>query len=132
MELQFRKPQVTRVCRSELGEEKATQRNSEDLQRSPHKNSAGYRSEHICKEGWGKATGNNCHCCLVAKSYLTLLQPHGLLPTRLLCPWDFLGMNSGAGCISFSKGSSQPRDQTQVLCWQADSLPLSHYAHLPI
>ena len=26
---------------------------------------------------------------LVAKSYLTLLQPHGLYPTRLLCPWDF-------------------------------------------
>ena len=28
--------------------------------------------------------------------------------------------------ISFSRGSSQPRDQTHVSCWQADSLPLSH------
>ena len=26
-------------------------------------------------------------CCLVAKSYLTLLWPHGLQPTRLLCPY---------------------------------------------
>ena len=30
-----------------------------------------------------------CCCCLVAKSCSTLLQPHGLQPTRLLCPWDF-------------------------------------------
>ena len=27
-------------------------------------------------------------CCLLTKSYVTLL-PHGLWPTRLLCPWDF-------------------------------------------
>ena len=26
-------------------------------------------------------------CCLVAKSYLILLQPHGLQPTSLLCPY---------------------------------------------
>ena len=26
-------------------------------------------------------------CCLVTKSCLTLLQPHGLKPDRLLCPW---------------------------------------------
>ena len=27
-------------------------------------------------------------------------------PTRRLCPWDFAGINSGVGCISFSRGSS--------------------------
>ena len=26
------------------------------------------------------------------------LQPHGLQPTRLLCPWDFLGKSTGMGC----------------------------------
>ena len=26
------------------------------------------------------------------------LQPHGLQPTRLLYPWDFLGKNAGVGC----------------------------------
>ena len=26
------------------------------------------------------------------------LRPHGLQPTRLLCPWDFLGKNTGVGC----------------------------------
>ena len=30
------------------------------------------------------------------------LQPHGLQPTRLLCPWDSPGKNTGVGCISFS------------------------------
>ena len=36
--------------------------------------------------------------CLVAKSCLTLCDPHGLQPTRLLCPRDFLGKNTGVGC----------------------------------
>ena len=39
---------------------------------------------------------NNCYCCLV-KSCRTFLQPHGLKPTRLLCPWDFPGKNTGVG-----------------------------------
>ena len=26
------------------------------------------------------------------------LPPHGLQPTRLLCPWDFLGKDTGVGC----------------------------------
>jgi len=25
------------------------------------------------------------------------LQPHGLWPTRILCPWDFSGKNIGVG-----------------------------------
>ena len=25
-------------------------------------------------------------------------RPHGLQPTRLLCPWDFPGKNTGVGC----------------------------------
>ena len=34
---------------------------------------------------------------LVAKSYLTLLQPHGLYLASLLCPWDSPGNNTGVG-----------------------------------
>ena len=33
--------------------------------------------------------------CLVAKLCLTLVQPHGLQPVRLLCPWDFPGKKTG-------------------------------------
>jgi len=25
-------------------------------------------------------------------------RPHGLQPTRLLCPWDFPGRSTGVGC----------------------------------
>ena len=32
------------------------------------------------------------------------LQPHGLQPTRLLCPWDFPGKNVGVGCHFFLQG----------------------------
>ena len=32
------------------------------------------------------------------------LQPHGLQPTRLLCPWNSLGRNCGAGCHSLLWG----------------------------
>ena len=28
----------------------------------------------------------------------TLLRPHGLQPTRLLCPWSFPGKDTGVGC----------------------------------
>ena len=36
--------------------------------------------------------------------------------SRLLYPWDFPGNNTGVGCFSFSRGSSQPRDQTHGSC----------------
>ena len=44
------------------------------------------------------------------------LQPHGLQPTRLLCSWDSPGKNTQMSVFSYSRGSSQPRDQTCVSC----------------
>ena len=32
------------------------------------------------------------------------LQPHGLQPVRLLCPWDSPGKNTGVGSHSFLQG----------------------------
>ena len=43
-------------------------------------------------------------CCLVAMLGLTLLWPHGLQPTRLLCSWDFLGKKNGVGCHFLLQG----------------------------
>ena len=37
-------------------------------------------------------------CCLVTKSYLTLLPPHALYLARLPCPWNFPGKNIELGC----------------------------------
>ena len=33
-----------------------------------------------------------------------------------LCPWDSSGSNTGVGCHSFPRGSSQLRDWTRVFC----------------
>ena len=35
-----------------------------------------------------------CSCSVVSDS----LWPHGLQPTKLLCPWDSPGKNAGVGC----------------------------------
>ena len=41
-------------------------------------------------------------CSVISDS----LQPHGLQPARLLCPWNFPGRNTGVGATSYSKGPS--------------------------
>ena len=43
-------------------------------------------------------------CCLGTRSCLTLLQPHGLEPTRLLSPWDFSDKNTGVDSLSLLQG----------------------------
>ena len=44
------------------------------------------------------------------------LWPHGLQPTRLLCPWDTQVRILEWGAISSSTGSSWLMDQTHILC----------------
>ena len=39
-----------------------------------------------------------CCCCLVASVVSDSVRPHGLQPTRLLCPWYFPGKSTGVGC----------------------------------
>ena len=52
----------------------------------------------------------------------------GLYPTRLLCPWDSLGKNTGMDCHALlqeilTKGSNL--SPLHLLLWQAGSLPLA-------
>ena len=64
---------------------------------------------------------------VVAKSCLTLLQPHGLQPTRLHCPWDSPGKNTGVGCHFLFQGIFQTHGSNpSLLHWEVNSLPLSH------
>ena len=54
----------------------------------------------------------------------------GLSPTRLLCPWDSSGKNTGVGCHFlpqriFPTQGSNP-SLLNLLHWQLDSLPLRH------
>ena len=46
------------------------------------------------------------------------LQPRGLQPTRLLCPWDSLGKNTGVGCHFFLQ---------EIFPTQGLNLGLLHY-----
>ena len=69
------------------------------------------------------------HACSVVSDSS---RPHGLQPTRLLCPWNFPGENTGGGsAISYSRGSSQPRDRTSVShVSQIGRQILYHWHHL--
>ena len=47
-----------------------------------------------------------CVCmCISCSVVANCLQPHGLYPTRLLCPWDSLGQNTGVGSFSLLQGT---------------------------
>ena len=70
--------------------------------------------------------------CVCVLSHLVVsdsLLPHGLQPTRLLCPWGSPGKNTGVGCHFllqriFPTQGSNPH-LLGLLHWQAGSLPLA-------
>ena len=46
----------------------------------------------------------SCVVCLVVQLCPTLLWPHRLYPSRLLCPWNFSGKNTAVGCHFLLQG----------------------------
>ena len=49
------------------------------------------------------------------------LRPHGLQPTRLLCPWDFPGKDTGVGCYFLLQGMLKLKLQkVGHLMWRAE------------
>ena len=61
---------------------------------------------------------------------VTLVMSNSLQPTRLLCPWNFPGKNTGVGCHFLLQGifptqRLNPR-LLHRLHWQAGSLPLCY------
>ena len=63
-------------------------------------------------------------CCFVASESLC---PQGLQPTRLFCPRDSPGKNTGVGCHFPSPGGLPDRGiEPASPALQLDSLPLSH------
>ena len=71
-----------------------------------------------------------CTCVYsVAQLHLTL-QRHRLEPTRLLCPRNFSGKNTGVGCHFLPKGIFLTQGwNPRLLHWQADSIPLNHFGN---
>ena len=49
-------------------------------------------------------------------SCLTLCNPMECSPTRLLCPWNSLGKNTGVDCHALLQGIFPTRDWTHVSC----------------
>ena len=57
----------------------------------------------------------SCHwCCSVTKSCPTLYDPTE--PTRLLCPWDSPGKNTGVGCHFLLQGIFLMQGSNHVSC----------------
>ena len=55
-----------------------------------------------------------------------LLRRRGLYLTRLLCPWDSPGKNTGAGCLVLLQGILPTQGSNLcILNWQEGSLLLS-------
>ena len=68
--------------------------------------------------------------CSVTQSCPTL-QPFGLQPARLLCPWDSQGRNTRVGCHCLLQGIFLTQGSKPCLQhWQTDSLPLGHLRSL--
>ena len=52
------------------------------------------------------------------------MQSHGLQPSRLLCPWDSPGKNTGVGSHALLQGNlPDPGIEPESPALQADSLP---------
>ena len=58
------------------------------------------------------------------------LRPYGQQPTRLLCPWNFPGKNTGVSGHFLLQGIFPTQGLNlhllHFLRWQADSLPLGY------
>ena len=83
------------------------------------------------KSGTRLSTHIYMRVCVPACSVMSdSLQPHGLKPARLLCPWNFPSKNTGAGCHFLFQGIFLTQGSNlcllHLLQWQADSLLLSH------
>ena len=78
------------------------------------------RKTHSCEMS-REGLGTTIHWLFSHSVMSDFLWPHGLQPTRLLCPWDFPGKNTGMGCHSLLQGSFDPGIKPTSPAWQAYS-----------
>ena len=69
-------------------------------------------------------------CVQVCSGMCDSLQPPGLQPAKLLCPWNVPAKNTGVGCHFHLQGIFPTQGLNLhlllLLHWQAESLPLCH------
>ena len=67
------------------------------------------------------------HFVVYSLNRVHLLRPHGLQPSRLLCPWEFPGKKTREVCHFFLQGIFLTQGSNPCLQhWQVDFLPLCH------
>ena len=73
------------------------------------------------------------HTYVLSRSVVSnYLRPYRQYSVRLLCPWDFLGKNTGVGCPFLLRGIFPNQgSNSHSLRWQADSFPLSYLGSPP-
>ena len=61
-------------------------------------------------------------------------EPHGLQPTKLLCPWDFPGKSTGVGCHRLLRSCSRISNKYISILWlhTAHVPHVSHYNDAPL
>ena len=64
----------------------------------------GYLIAHSVLTGSGALSSQRMCVCVSRSVVSDSLWPHGLQPTRLLCPWDFPGKGTGVGCHFLLQG----------------------------
>ena len=67
--------------------------------------------------------------CLVSKSCPALLQTHGPQPTRLLCPRDFSGKNTGLGCHFLHQGIFLTQGWSCIPCVSCIGRQILYHQH---
>ena len=73
------------------------------------------------KSALKKKSAGQCESEKVTQSCLTLCDPMDYTAHQLLCPWNFLGKNSGVGCHSLLQGifliqGSNPCPASFIVC----------------
>ena len=78
-------------------------------------------SQPLAHPPWRSPESENVSCSAMSDS----LRPYGLQPSRLLCPWDFPGKNTGVSSHSLFQGIFQTQGSNLGLLHhrQEDSLP---------
>ena len=89
----------------------------------------------LLSESWGLWCSMGSHTAQLFSSLVVFsrsvvsdsVRPHRLYLTRLLCPQDSPGKNTGMGCHALLQGIFLTQGlKPCLLHWQAGSLPLSH------
>ena len=83
-----------------------------DRQSDKSENMSDRRSRRKEKTDWGRVNTHRYMCVLVIWLCQTLFDP--MEPTRLLCPRDSPGKNTGVRCLSLLQGIFPTQDWTQV------------------